>query len=83
MTLLRVVAADGDHMDRTSSLGGEHVAHRSSSITAEFYHTDLVIDVHWNHSSVCAQFKYRALMCIQPLQAHLLDVVTLAVYGGC
>ena len=38
----------------------EHAVHPRSSITASAEDTELVTDVHWNHSSRCAQFQYSA-----------------------
>ena len=35
----------------------EYAAHPRSSITASSDDADLVTDVHWNYSSVCAQFQ--------------------------
>ena len=49
----------------------ENAAHPSSSITASAEDTYLVTDVHWNHSSRCAQFQYSAQTCITPMQAQL------------
>ncbi len=49
----------------------EYAAHPRSSITASAEDTDLVTDVHWNHSSRCAQFQYSAQTCITPMQAQL------------
>ena len=63
---------NGTTRSETSSVDDKHVAHFRLSITAEFEFddTDLVNDVHWNHSSVCAQFQYSGQTCIQPVQAH-------------
>ena len=49
----------------------EYAAHPRSSITASAEDTDLVTDVHWNHSSRCAQFRYSAQTCITPMQAQM------------
>ena len=49
----------------------DYAAHPRSSITASAEDTDLVTDVHWNHSSRCAQFQYSAQTCITPMQAQL------------
>ena len=33
--------------------------------------TDLVTDVHWNHSKICAQLQYNAQMCKKPMHAQV------------
>ena len=49
----------------------EYAAHSRSSITASSDDADLVTDLHWNYSSVCAQFQYSAQTCKTPMQAQL------------
>ena len=33
--------------------------------------TDLVTDVHWNHSKICAELQYSAQMCKKPMHAQV------------
>ena len=71
--MLVTLAAYGgrQHGQKTSLVDDEYTAHPRSSITASSGDTDLVTDVHWNHSSICAQFQYSAQLCMKPMQAHL------------